>query len=203
MTVSARHLDLLLSRLFHDLIGPVSAARNGLELVREFGADDVAVEAMDLVSSSVDQVAARLTFFRMAFGGAGSGGGIGYLDARPVLADYLAHRKLEPRIAIADGLEKPRAGVIKTMLGLAVVAAESLPRGGIVSVAVEPAEIRITAEGRDAALSQKALEALAGTADPDDEVAVLPATVGMSARRFEIDVSVVSAAPPEIVVSLG
>jgi len=196
LSISPRHLDLLLSRLFHDLIGPASAARNGLELVREFGADDVGAEAMDLVAGSVDQVAARLTFFRMSFGGAGSGGGIGYLDARPVLADYLSHRQLEPRIAIADGLEKPRAGVIKVMLGLAVVAAESLPRGGVVSVDVTAQEIRIGAEGTDAAVSENALKALSGELEPEDEVLVVPATVGMTARRFEIDYSVSSATPP-------
>lgn len=200
MSISPRHLDLLLSRLFHDLIGPASAARNGLELVREFGADDVGAEAMDLVASSVDQAAARLTFFRMAFGGAGSGGGIGFLDARPVLADYLGHRKLEPRIAIADGLVKPRAGVIKVMLGLAVVAAESLPRGGMVSVSVTAEEIRIGAEGNDATLSDKTLQALSGALEPEDEVLVLPATVGETARRFDIDYSVTATTPPGFAV---
>ncbi|WPZ32607.1 histidine phosphotransferase family protein [Thalassobaculum sp. OXR-137] len=202
MSISPRHLDLLLSRLFHDLIGPASAARNGLELVREFGGDDVGAEAMDLVAGSVDQVAARLTFFRMAFGGAGSGGGIEFLDARPVLADYLSHRKLEPRIAIADGLARPAPGVIKLVLGLAVVAAESLPRGGVVSVSATAEEVRIEAEGRDAALSDKAAQALAGTLEPEDEVLVVPATVGITARRFEIGYDVVSAAPPRFVVRL-
>lgn len=202
MSISPRHLDLLLSRLFHDLIGPASAARNGLELVREFGADDVGAEAMDLVAGSVDQVAARLTFFRMAFGGAGSGAGIGFLDARPVLADYLAHRKLEPRIAIADGLDKPRAGVIKVVLGLAVVAAESLPRGGVVSVSATAQEVRIGAEGANAKLSDAAVQALSGAVAPEDEVLVVPATVGTTARRFELDYSIASTAPPDFVVPL-
>ena len=203
MSISPRHLDLLLSRLFHDLIGPTSAARNGLELVREFGADDVGAEAMDLVAGSVDQVAARLTFFRMTFGGAGSGGGIGFLDARPVLAEYLSHRKLEPRMAIADGLDKPRAGVIKLMLGLAVVAAESLPRGGVVSVSATAEELRIGAEGTDAKLSDAAVQALSGALEPEDEVLVVPATVGMTARRFEIAYDIASTAPPSFVVPLS
>lgn len=203
MSISPRHLDLLLSRLFHDLIGPVSAARNGLELVSEFGADDVGAEAMDLVSGSVDQVASRLTFFRMAFGGAGSGGGIGFLDARQILADYLTHRKLEPRISVADGVEKPKAGVVKVMLGLAVVAAESLPRGGAVEVAITHSDIRITAEGPGAALPEKSLKALGGELPPDDEVTVLPATVGMSATRFEVDYAVVSVTPPVFAISLS
>lgn len=119
-----------------------------------------------------------------------------------MLADYLSHRKLEPRIAIADGLARPAPGVIKLVLGLAVVAAESLPRGGVVSVSATAEEVRIEAEGRDAALSDKAAQALAGTLEPEDEVLVVPATVGITARRFEIGYDVVSAAPPRFVVRL-
>lgn len=202
MSISDRHLDLLLSRLFHDLIGPVSASRNGLELVREFGAEDVGAEAMDLVASSVDQAATRLTFFRMAFGGAGSGGGIGFLDARPVMADYLTNRKIEPRVTIADGVDKPRAGVIKVVLGLVAVAAESLPRGGTVALTVEPGEVRITSEGTDAKLSDHAAQALAGELEPDDEVVVIPATVGASARRFDVAFTIASKSPPGFVLPL-
>ena len=202
MSISPSHLDLLLSRLFHDLIGPVSASRNGLELVREFGAEDVGAEAMDLVATSVDQAAARLTFFRMAFGGAGSGGGIGFLDAKPVLEDYLTHRKVQARVTVADAVDKPRPGVVKVMLGLAVVAAEALPRGGAVSVSVTPGEIRIAAEGSDATLTDTAVRALAGELAPDNEVVVIPATVGLSARRFEVGFDVAQTAPPCFTMAL-
>lgn len=202
MSISPRHLDLLLSRLFHDLIGPVSASRNGLELVREFGDDDVGADAMDLVATSVEQAAARLTFFRMAFGGAGSAGGIGFLDARPVAADYLTHRKLEPRIAIGDGLAVPRAGVIKVVLGLLTVAAESLPRGGMVALSVGPDDARIEAHGQDAALTDTAIAALEGRLEPEDEVTVIPATVGANARRFQVAYTIESVAPPVIAIPL-
>lgn len=202
MSFSPRHMDLLLSRLFHDLIGPVSASRNGLELVREFGAEDIGDEAMELVTASVEQTAARLTYFRMAFGGAGSSGGIGFLDTRAVVAEYLSHRKIEPRILIADGVAVPRAGVVKVALGLVLVAAENLPRGGTVSYLVDPQQVRITAEGADAALSDRAVDALSGAIEPEDEVAVLPATVGLTARRFEIDYRIAERAPPAFVVDL-
>ena len=69
MTVSIdlRVLHLLCSRLCHDLVGPVGAINNGVELVREFGAGNDE-EAMDLVASSASQAAERLKFFRVAYG---------------------------------------------------------------------------------------------------------------------------------------
>ena len=92
MQISGEHLDLLLSKLFHDLISPVSAARNGLETVREFGGDDVGADALDLVAQSVDK-ANDLTFFRMAFGGAGSSGSLAMHNVPDLAAGYLKSRK--------------------------------------------------------------------------------------------------------------
>ena len=199
MTISPKHLDLLLSRLFHDLIGPVSASRNGMELVREFGAEDVGAEAMDLVATSVEQAAARLTFFRMAFGGAGSAGGISFLDLRPVVADYLTHRKLEPRVTVTGDVAVPRPGVVKVALGLVVVAAESLPRGGLVSLTAGNEEVVVTADGEEARVGPTTLAALAGEVEADNEVTVVPASVGISARRFDISVEVAEQKPPKLV----
>jgi histidine phosphotransferase ChpT len=104
---------------------------------------------------------------------------------------------------MADGLEKPRAGVIKVVLGLAVVAAESLPRGGVVSVSATPDAVLIGAEGTDASISEKALQALAGALEPENEVLVIPASVGMTARRFEVGYTVTSTTPPEFSVPLA
>ncbi len=193
-------MDLLLSRLFHDLIGPVSASRNGMELVREFGAEDVGAEAMDLVATSVEQAATRLTFFRMAFGGAGSAGGIGFVEARPVIADYLSHRKLEARIKIDGGVSVPPAGLIKIALGLVMVAAESLPKGGSVTFDAKTDAVVVSADGEGAALTGLTLEALTGKTDPHDEFTVVPATVGMNAQRFDMTVEIAQERPPEMVV---
>ena len=138
MSFNDHHLDLLLSRLFHDLIGPVSAARNGLELVNDFSDDDIGVEAMDLVGVSVDQAVARLTFFRMAFGGAGSAAGHGFAGAQPIVREYLASRKLEVEFTVPPSAPVAPTGMIKVMLALVAIVADSLPRGGRIAVSLDP-----------------------------------------------------------------
>ncbi|NQW10409.1 MAG: hypothetical protein HQ481_11080 [Alphaproteobacteria bacterium] len=201
MSFGDRHLDLLLSRLFHDLIGPVSAARNGLELVTDFGDDDVGTEAMELVGLSVEQAIARLTFFRMAFGGAGSSAGHGFAAALPIARAYLASRKLEPAFDIPAGAPTAPTGLIKVMLALMVVAADSLPRGGRVAVSLVPGAVEISGEGDRAELAITTREALKGVGDPEDERAILAFAVARSAKRFGVTVTVADGAMARFRVS--
>ncbi len=69
--VDPRVIELLCSRLCHDLISPVSAINNGFELIAEFG-DEMRGEAMSLMGDSAREAARRLKFFRIAFGAAGA-----------------------------------------------------------------------------------------------------------------------------------
>ena len=71
-TLSAVDLAALLcSRVCHDIISPVGAINNGLELLDEGGADE---DAMKLIRTSARNASARLQFARIAFGAAGSAG---------------------------------------------------------------------------------------------------------------------------------
>src|SRR5262245_14012335 len=66
-----RFAELLCSRLCHDLVSPIGAINNGVELLEEFGGGG-SDEAMGLIASSGRQAARRLQFYRVAFGLAGS-----------------------------------------------------------------------------------------------------------------------------------
>ncbi|MSP89576.1 MAG: hypothetical protein EXQ92_12320 [Alphaproteobacteria bacterium] len=76
-----RVLELLMSRVCHDLISPVGAVVNGVELIEDGGAD-MTDDAMALIAKSARQASRRLQFFRMAYGAAGSGGDRSLADAR-------------------------------------------------------------------------------------------------------------------------
>src|SRR5690606_41497048 len=86
-------LELLCSRLCHDLVGPVGAVNNGLELVEEdpSSLDDI----MPLLTSSARQAWKRLDFFRIAFGFGGGRSSWSYAELRRVPAGYLAERQAE------------------------------------------------------------------------------------------------------------
>src|ERR1051325_8110552 len=65
---------LLVSRVCHDLVSPVGAVVNGLEVLEDERDATMRADAFKLVASSAEQAAARLQFARIAFGAAGSAG---------------------------------------------------------------------------------------------------------------------------------
>ncbi|MEL6919947.1 MAG: histidine phosphotransferase family protein, partial [Pseudomonadota bacterium] len=84
---------LLCSRVCHDVIGPVGAINNGLELLAEMEGDP---GAMELIAASANNASARLQFSRIAFGAAGSAGSdIDTRDAQAVAEGYMANEKPE------------------------------------------------------------------------------------------------------------
>src|SRR5664279_3199678 len=64
----------LVSRVCHDLVGPLGAVVNGLEVMEDERDAAMRADALKIVSSSALQALARLQFLRIAFGAAGSAG---------------------------------------------------------------------------------------------------------------------------------
>jgi histidine phosphotransferase ChpT len=124
---------LLCSRVCHDIISPVGAINNGLELLDEGGADE---DAMRLIRQSAVNASARLQFARIAFGAAGSAGmQIDTGDAEAVARGFIANEKpdLEWR-GVRVLLPKNK---VKLLLNLLLVANGGIPRGGKLAVDVE------------------------------------------------------------------
>lgn len=203
MDFSPGHMDLLLSRLFHDLISPIGAARNGLELLKEFGADDVGGDALDLAAESTEQATSRLTFFRMAFGGAGSSPGHGFGEADRIARAYLVSRRIEWKMVGGSGSPTPQTGTIKILLGAVAVVADALPRLGSVSAMVEDGRFSVTGEGEGATFDPQVAAALVGDAEARDERTVLAATLNANARRFGLILNVEQVPRPTVTVDFA
>ena len=140
---------LLCSRVCHDVISPVGAINNGLELLDESGSD---ADAMDLIRTSALNASVRLKFARLAFGASGSvGASIDTGEAEKAAKDFAAAEKKTE--VIWNG---PRAIIpknrVKLLLNLFLVAYGSIPRGGSVEVTLEnpefDAKFTIVAKGR-------------------------------------------------------
>ena len=131
-------IDMLLSRLFHDLISPVSATVNGAELISDLGGDgsEIEQEAFALIGTSARQASERLSFFRVAFGGAGSNSDHSLADGAKLAAPYLKARKIDFNLdsPVDPKLVRPEPGGIKVILGLTCFLCECLPRGGSISL---------------------------------------------------------------------
>ncbi len=143
--------SLLCSRLCHDLLSPVGALNNGLELLADETDPAMRERCMDLLAESARTSANKLKFFRLAFGAAGGmGDRIDSREARAAIEGLLADNKRTSMqwLIEADALPKPAA---KALLNLATIAADALARGGVLAVGAEEdggrVEIVVRAEG--------------------------------------------------------
>lgn len=152
MTDSSTDLAALLcSRLCHDMLSPVGALNNGLELLRGEKDPEMRKQCMELLERSAQTSAAKLKFFRLAFGAAGGYGQQVQTDEpRSVLeALVAANDRVEFNWAVnADELPKP---AVKVLLNLAAIGLDALPRGGTLDVGAEvrdgATEIAVRASG--------------------------------------------------------
>jgi histidine phosphotransferase ChpT len=169
---------LLCSRVCHDLISPVGAIVNGLEVLDDNPKPDDREFALDLIRKSAKTASARLQFCRLAFGAAGSvGAQIDLGDAQNMAKGHFEDGKITlawnlPRLL----LPKNR---VKLLLNLLVIAQQTIPRGGVLTVDPlgegETMGFRITAAGLNARVSQPTADLLAsGSFNAVDAHAVQP-----------------------------
>ena len=127
---------LLCSKVCHDVISPVGALVNALELLDDPAAGD---DAMELVRSSASTASARLQFCRIAFGAAGSAGAaIDTGDARKVAEAYIREERPD-LVWEAERMLLPK-NKVKLALNMMLIGVAAVPRGGTVTVRIEGGE---------------------------------------------------------------
>jgi histidine phosphotransferase ChpT len=198
---------LLCSRVCHDVISPVGAITNGLEVLAEDDGEEMKQFAMELITKSATQASAKLQFARIAFGAAGSAGAeIDLGDARNVAEGYMAGEKANLTWE-AERVLMPK-NLVKLLLNLLVVSIGTVPRGGEIALTVEgPAtnpSFRIVCSGPNARIPAGLLDLLAGSSGEHaiDAHVIQPVYTGMLARECGMTVEIV-ADGEDIVVSAG
>ena len=120
---------LLCSRVCHDLISPVGAIVNGLEVMEEDKNEETKAFALELIKKSAHQASAKLQFCRLAFGAAGSAGAqIDLGDAGKAARGLIEDGKTTlvwnlPRALLAKNR-------VKLLLNMVLIATGGIPRGG-------------------------------------------------------------------------
>jgi histidine phosphotransferase ChpT len=160
---------LMVSRVCHDLVGPLGAVINGLEVLEDERDAEMREDALRLITSSAGQALARIQFMRVAFGAAGSAGAELDLNEVGRLVQGLLEGgkvKLEwnvPHVYWSKDWAKLLMNA--TLLGV-----DCLPRGGLVTVnATDNPQLpsfKITATGLNARISEEAEKSLRGEAQP-------------------------------------
>jgi histidine phosphotransferase ChpT len=140
---SDHSLPLLVgSRICHDLVSPLGAIGNGLELIMMSGVEDS--PELSLLSESIESASARLQFFRIAFGHAAPGQAMRAAECQQVLDAYFAQGRIDVDWLLHD--DAVRAEVRLALL-LVLCAEAALPRGGRIGLSCADGAWRLVAEG--------------------------------------------------------
>jgi histidine phosphotransferase ChpT len=187
---------LLCSRVCHDLISPVGAIINGLEVLAEEKDEETKTFALDLIKKSAGTASAKLQFCRIAFGAAGSAGAqIDLGDAETISRGFFEDDKTK----LAWNL--PRALLpknrVKLLLNLLLIAGQTIPRGGRLTVdpigAGESMGFKVSAAGANAKVPPAVAALLSGeTGDmPLDAHRIQPFYASLLAQAAGVKVAMV------------
>lgn len=196
ITVTLDALDLsalLCSRVCHDVISPVGAIVNGLEVLEDENDAGMRDFAIDLIRKSARQASARLQFARIAFGAAGSvGATIDLADAEGVARGLFGDEKTKLTWSAPRALFPKNK--VKLLLNLVVIAVTAIPRGGVIDVAVtgeaEAPVFVLTCKGSHARIPAHVEALMAGTPESGtvDAHGVQPYYAGLVARAAGMQV---------------
>lgn len=163
--------SLLCSRLCHDLVGPVGALYNGIELLADETDPAMQARCLELLADSARQTSNKLKFFRLAFGAAGGfGDDVDMRDAQSALEGLFADRRVDIEWLVPMGA-LPKSAV-KLLLNLAMTAGDALLRGGLLKVGADRrgagVDLVVRAEGSRLLLDAELQAAMEGRTRPAD-----------------------------------
>lgn len=188
---------LLSSRVCHDVISPVGAIVNGLEVLEEENDPEMRGHALALIKSSANEASSRLQFCRLAFGAAGSkGASIDTGDAELVTRQLLADERTRLNWSVPRVLMSKNK--VKVLLNLCLLADATIPRGGVIDVTSTGVEdkiaFRVEARGTNARLAAATSALLAGETEEGaiDARAIQAFYTGLVARSCGLDLGVAS-----------
>jgi histidine phosphotransferase ChpT len=163
--------SLLCSRLCHDLLSPVGALNNGIELLADEHDPEMRARCLDLLGDSARASANKLKFFRLAFGAAGGfGDDVDTREARVAIEGLFGG---DGRIQLGWMVDEPTMSksALKILLNLVLIAGDALVRGGRLDVGAERHEggldIVVRADGPRIVLDPELKRALLGETEEE------------------------------------
>jgi histidine phosphotransferase ChpT len=162
-SVDIRLLELLASKICHDLISPVGAVSNGVEILEEMGTD-AGDDVTGLISFSAAQAAAKLKTLRTAYGLGGADSSIKPEDVHKTFGEFIGgdgrvKQDWNPHAPL--GLAQPITGFSKVLMCTLLLTIEALPKGGTISVREGGANLTLVeGKGENAGFREGYLDAL-------------------------------------------
>ncbi len=197
-SIDFRILEILTSKICHDLISPIGAVNNGVEFMQEMGIEEAA-DGLDLIAFSAQQAGAKLHAYRMAYGAGGADNSIKPEDVYNAIQDIIGPDnkitqdwdKDAPIALNQETFERP-TGFAKIFISALFLAIDSLPKGGILSVTHEgDSDFTVIAKGENAIFREGTHPALALETDADtlEPKNVHPYIMGLVAQQYNFRIT--------------
>jgi histidine phosphotransferase ChpT len=154
---------LLCARLCHDLISPVSAARNGIAMAQDEADPEMRTDAMALTEDGLTDAVGKLKAYRIAYGVTGPGTTLD--EARAAALGLFARGRVS--LDWSEGGTDPSPATVRLLLNLVILGADAVARGGTVRVVSSGAAPSIEASGGRAGFAPDVLSVLAGETPPE------------------------------------
>lgn len=181
---------LVASRICHDMVEPMSAIIQGLEMIKD-GDGKPDPDALNLLDHGVGKAWAKLEFFRFAMAGAMAEGDSELEEGHPVATKLYSVLKSE-LVWSAPAVKMPRPAV-RVIVNLLLIANECLPRGGKVEITAskqgDGGEVIVTATGPRGKLKEATLQALNGAGEELTGHTIQPTLTGLLARQGGVELS--------------
>ena len=187
--------SLMCSKLCHDLVSPIGALGNGVEVLADETDAELREGALDLIAQSARAAAAKLQFARLAYGSAGGAGGtIDLASAARAAQEYFGTTKAS--LEWEPGAQAVPKDAARLCLNLLLVALDCIPRGGEIRAVLDLSpeghgSFVAEATGRGARIAEPTWAAISGKT-PSEELdarLVQPFFTGHLARQIGAEVT--------------
>lgn len=187
-------LELLASKICHDLISPVGAISNGIEILEDLGPND-SEEVTALISSSTTQANAKLKTLRMVYGLGGADETIRISDVHGLFGEFIESEKRlsqdwDPHHDFAINSKPGRA---KMLLAVLILISEHLPKGGVLSVVNgDDNAVLVTGKGENARFQDDFFDTITQNTNEND---ITPKHVhtyvtGLLAKNYGFEITI-------------
>ncbi|HXG80659.1 MAG TPA: histidine phosphotransferase family protein [Sphingomicrobium sp.] len=202
MDIHLRALELACSKLCHDVISPIGAVNNGLELLEEEQDAALREEAAGLAQRSAKRASVLLQVYRSAFGNAGNQQSFGPREAVALAQEFLQSGKAQLNAGDLPQSSSVPPGYGKLTLNLIIMGADALPRGGTIKLQVRSPQlgtgaIELDCAGQQIAWSEEFGRAVNRNLQPEDLTAhnILPYLSAAFAQRLGMPLSITQSGP--------
>ena len=210
VSIDMRVLELVCSRICHDLVSPVGAINNGIELIREVSEGEtlgggIGQEALALITHSAEQGSYRLRIMRLAYGAAG--GDASWDELRSALDHYFAGTRIVLAWPSDANSKLPRDvhGLVKLTLNAVMLAGDALSQNGAIAIEARSNALAVIATGKSPAIDPDRAAALAGRTAPADldPRSIHAYMTGRLAVHYGLKLSSVSVTPERLEVLIA